>query len=80
MQANEYAKERDALTTQTELLRSQLQEAQSEIALARRSVAEEKQNYESRLDEERKAKERARAQLDSRMDEVARKKSKFACM
>lgn len=46
----------------------------------RNSVIQEKQSLEQRLDEERKAKERARAQLDSRMEELQKRKSKFACL
>jgi len=47
---------------------------------ARKSIVEEKQSLEHRLDEERKAKERARAQLDARMEELQKRKSKFACI
>jgi hypothetical protein len=43
-------------------------------------VVEEKQSLENRLDEERRAKERARTQLDNRMNELAKRKSKFACL
>jgi kinesin family protein 4/21/27 len=80
IQANEYAKERDALNGQIDVLRIQLQEAQHEVVQIRRSIVEEKQNLEHRLDEERRAKERARAQLDSRMEEMQKRKSKFACI
>ncbi|THH18433.1 hypothetical protein EUX98_g8959 [Antrodiella citrinella] len=80
MQATELARERDNLNTQISGLRSELNEAKSEVVSVRRSIVEEKQSLENRLDEERKAKERARAQLDSRMDELQRRKSKFACL
>lgn len=80
MQANEYAKERDGLNGQIDSLRIQLQQTQQEIVSVRRSVVEEKQNYESKLDEERRAKERTRAQLDSRMEELQKRKSKFVCL
>ena len=61
-------------------LRNELQEARREVATVRKSIVEEKQSLESKLDEERRAKERARAQLDSRMEELQRRKSKFACL
>ncbi|OBZ65664.1 Kinesin-like protein KIF21B [Grifola frondosa] len=80
MQATELARERDNLTTQITSLRAELHETKNEVVNVRRSIVEEKQSLETRLDEERRAKERARAQLDSRMEEVQRRKSKFACL
>lgn len=80
MQATELVRERDSLNSQIDSLRNELQDARREVATVRKSIAEEKQSLESRLDEERRAKERARAQLDSRMDEIQRRKSKFACL
>ncbi|KAI0345257.1 kinesin-domain-containing protein [Trametopsis cervina] len=80
MQATEIARERDNLTTQITTLRQELHEAKVEVVNVRKSVVEEKQTLESRLDEERRAKERARQQLDTRMDELQRRKSKFACL
>ncbi|KAH7915305.1 kinesin-domain-containing protein, partial [Hygrophoropsis aurantiaca] len=80
MQATELARERDSLSAQIEGLRNELQEARREVVTVRKSIVEEKQSLESRLDEERRAKERARAQLDSRMDELQKRKSKFACL
>lgn len=80
MQATELARERDGLNQQITNLRTDLAEAKAEVVNVRRSIVEEKQTLESRLDEERRAKERARAQLDSRMEELQRRKSKFACL
>ncbi|KAF9013938.1 kinesin domain-containing protein [Cyathus striatus] len=80
MRATELARERDALNTRIESLRNELSEAKREVVTVRRSIVEEKQSLEQRLDEERKAKERARQQLDSRMEELQRRKSKFACL
>jgi len=80
MQATELARERDTLNGQLDSLRNELQEAKREVVTVRRSIVEEKQSLELRLDEERKAKERARQQLDTRMDELQRRKSKFACL
>ena len=74
------AKERDSYQQQMAGLRIQVAEAQREASTVRRSVAEEKLSLEHRLDEERKAKERARSQLDTRMEEMSRRKSKFVCM
>ncbi|KAG5647313.1 hypothetical protein DXG03_000851 [Asterophora parasitica] len=80
MQATELARERDTLNSKIEALRNELAEAKREVVTVRRSIVEEKQSLEQRLDEERKAKERARHQLDSRMDELQKRKSKFACL
>ncbi|KAG9226271.1 hypothetical protein CCMSSC00406_0003150 [Pleurotus cornucopiae] len=80
MHATELARERDTLNVKIEGLRSELTEARREVATVRKSIQEEKQSLEQRLDEERKAKERVRAQLDTRMEELQRKKSKFACL
>ncbi|KAL6298424.1 hypothetical protein BKA93DRAFT_830711 [Sparassis latifolia] len=80
MQATELARERDNVSSQVTSLRAELHEAKSEVVNVRRSIVEEKQSLEHRLDEERRQKERARAQLDSRMDELQRRKSKFACL
>ncbi|KZT09755.1 kinesin [Laetiporus sulphureus 93-53] len=80
MQATELARERDNLNNQIAALRAELHEAKNEVVNVRRSIVEEKQSLEHRLDEERRAKERARAQLDSRMEELQKRKSKFACL
>jgi len=80
MQATELARERDNLSSQVEGLRNELTEARREVTLVRRSVVEEKQSLEQRLDEERRAKERVRHQLDARMDELSKRKSKFVCI
>jgi len=80
MQATELARERDNLNGQVENLRNELVETKREVALVRQSVVEEKQSLEQRLDEERRAKERVRHQLDARMDELSKRKSKFVCI
>ena len=79
MHATELARERDALTGQVDGLRRELTDTKREVANVRQSVVEEKLSLESKLDEERRAKERARAQLDSRMNELTKRKSKFMC-
>ncbi|KAF9077216.1 kinesin [Rhodocollybia butyracea] len=80
MHATELARERDRLNGEIEVLRKELTDTKREVVNVRQSIVEEKQSYEQRLDEERKAKERARQQLDSRMDELSKRKSKFACL
>ena len=80
MQATELARERDTLNVKVEGLRNELADAKREVVTVRRSIVEEKQSLEQRLDEERKAKERVRQQLDTRMEELQRRKSKFACL
>ncbi|KXN86942.1 Kinesin-like protein KIF21B [Leucoagaricus sp. SymC.cos] len=80
MQATELARERDTLNARIDALRSELSEARNEVASVRRSIVEEKQSLEQRLEEEKKAKERVRQQLDMRMEELQKRKSKFACL
>lgn len=80
MQATELARERDNLNSQIATLRTDLHDAKNEVVNVRRSIVEEKQSLETRLDEERRAKERVRAQLDSRMEELQKRKSKFVCL
>ncbi|KAG2099900.1 uncharacterized protein F5147DRAFT_655733 [Suillus discolor] len=80
MQATKLARERDSLNSQIEGLRNELQEARREVVTVRKSIVEEEQSLESHLDEERRAKERARVQLNSRMEELQKRKSKFACL
>lgn len=80
MQATELARERDTLNTQLQTLRVELDESKREITSIQRSVVEEKQSMEHRFDEERRARERTRAQLEARVEEVQRRKSKFVCL
>lgn len=80
MQLGEVTRERDRYATQSDELRTQLQSAQKEVESVRNSVLLEKQDYESKIQEERLAKEKARQALEARLEEVSRKKgSKFAC-
>lgn len=44
------------------------------------SIIEEKERLKQQLEEERRAKERARALLDGRMEELAKRKLKFIDM
>ncbi|OCB86667.1 kinesin [Sanghuangporus baumii] len=80
MQATELARERDNLNSRLEVMRRELEDARREVTVVRRSVIEEKQSLESRLDEERRAKERVRQQLDMRVEELQKRKSKFVCL
>ncbi|KAG1902581.1 uncharacterized protein F5891DRAFT_948509 [Suillus fuscotomentosus] len=80
MQATELARERDSLNSQIEGLRNELQEARRGVVIVRKSIVEDKQSLESHLDEGRRAKEHARVQLNSRMEELQKRKSKFACL
>jgi len=80
MHATELARERDTLNSTIETLRNELNDAKREVATVRKSIVEEKQSLEQRLDEERKARERVRQQLDARTEELQKRKSKFACL
>ncbi|RGB23584.1 hypothetical protein C1646_609968, partial [Rhizophagus diaphanus] len=75
-------REKTELIEQTKTLRSQLDETTAQFEYARTSVYQEKKDIETILEEERKAKEsaeKARRQLESRMEELMAKKSKFMC-
>ncbi|KAJ7256457.1 hypothetical protein B0H12DRAFT_509620 [Mycena haematopus] len=80
MHATELARERDTLNVKIDGLRTELEETKREVVNVRNSVVQEKQSLEQRLDEERKAKERARQQLDVRVEDIQKRKSKFACL
>ncbi|KAJ6502076.1 kinesin domain-containing protein [Mycena sanguinolenta] len=82
MHATELARERDTLNVKIDGLRAELEETKREIVNVRNSVAQEKQSLEQRLEEERerKVKERARQQLEVRVDDMQKRKSKFACL
>jgi hypothetical protein len=75
--STELARERDSLNSENASLKNDPEEAKRGVTLVRRSMVEKKQSLENRLDEERRAKERARAQLNSRMEELQKRKSKF---
>nr|CAG8441546.1 1844_t:CDS:2 [Entrophospora candida] len=75
-------KEKTELLDQIKALRSQLDETTAQFEHAKSSVYEEKKDIEKVLEVERKAKEnaeKARRQLESRMEELMAKKSKFMC-
>jgi len=79
-QANEHNRDRESLSRQLDNSRAENRELKHQLATAQQAVIEQTQSLESRLDEERRAKDRARAQLDARMEELQKRKSKFACM
>jgi chromosome segregation ATPase len=78
MRAAELARERDSLSGQTASLRNELEEAKRRLPSSDDSWWGRK-SLENQLDEERRVKERVCAQLDSRMDELQKWKSKFVC-
>ncbi len=73
-QMQEINKERDSAQAEASRLRQQLEEAHKEVSTVRNSIIVEKRSLEDRLSEERKAKERARAQLEQRLNEVTQQK------
>lgn len=80
MHGTEIARDRDAQHAQVVTLRAELDNKNRECETLKQSIIDEKQNLEHRLDEERRAKERARQQLDTRVDALQKRKSKFACL
>lgn len=82
LQMTELQKERDFLSDQVQAMRSQLSEAHGEVDKTRHNIQEEKKHFETWLDEERRAKERAersRLALENRMEELMKRRSKFMC-
>ncbi|MCO5565296.1 hypothetical protein L7F22_018969 [Adiantum nelumboides] len=81
VQLSEATRERERYASQCEDLRQQLEQAQQEVERERSSGRIERQGWESRIKHEREAKERARRDLDTRLDEMQKKKnSKLFCM
>lgn len=77
MQMQENSREKQAAQAEADDLRAELDQIRSEMTQVRRSVIVEKQSLEDKLSEERVAKERARAQLEERLNAAMQKKSKF---
>ena len=79
---SEVTRERDRFASQAGELQSQVKNATAEVERVRNSVILEKQDYESKILEERQAKEKAKEALEARLEEVSRKKqsSRLFCM
>ncbi|KAK0545048.1 hypothetical protein OC846_005818 [Tilletia horrida] len=81
VQLGEMTRERDRLQIQIDDLRDQAATAQRNLESVRNSVLIEKQGLESKIQEERLAKEKAREALEARLEEVSRRKnSRLFCM
>ncbi|GAK64817.1 kinesin-domain-containing protein [Moesziomyces antarcticus] len=81
VQLAEVTRERERYAAEANAMRTQLNSAQSEVENVRHSVLLEKQGYESKIEEERQAKERARKALEARLEEVSKRKSnKLFCL
>ncbi len=82
VQLTEVTRERDRFASQTEQLQAQVRNATAEVERVRNSVILEKQDYESKIQEERLAKERAKQALEARLEEASKKKSsgRLFCM
>jgi chromosome segregation ATPase len=78
-QLQETNKERESAQAEAARSRKQLEEAQKEVSSVRNSIIVEKRSLEDRLSEERRAKERAKAQLEQRLNEMTQQShsSKF---
>ncbi|CAG8455777.1 7014_t:CDS:2 [Funneliformis mosseae] len=75
-------KEKQEFVETIKNLKVQLDEAQLQVEQTRSTVQEEKKAMDNMLEEERKAKERAekaRLDLESQMEQLMAKKSKFMC-
>jgi len=77
LQAQEHTRERDLAKAEVVRLENELAAAKNEVASVRNSVISEKKSLEERLSEERRAKERTRAQLEERLEAAQQKQSKF---
>lgn len=81
VQLAEVTRERERYSAEANAMRSQLSSVQSEVENVRNSVMLEKKGYESKLEEEWQAKERARKALEARLEEVSkRKNNKLFCL
>ncbi|GAA6047599.1 hypothetical protein JCM3770_001583 [Rhodotorula araucariae] len=77
-QSNEYARERDQYKSAAERLRVEAQDSHSTSEGYRQSVLDLEERLQEQRNREARA-ERARRDLEARMEEVNRRKSKFAC-
>jgi chromosome segregation ATPase len=77
LQAQEHTRERDLANAEVRRLEEELAAARDEVTSVRNSTISEKRSLEDRLSEERKAKERTRAQLEERLEAAQQKQSKF---
>ena len=81
VQLSEVTRERERYAAEANAMRAQLNTAQSEVENVRNSVLLEKQGYESKIEEERQAKEKARKALEARLEEVSKRKgNKLFCL
>ena len=82
MQLAEISRERDRFSSQADELQAQIKTATAEVERVRSSVILEKQDYESKIQQERAAKEKAKEALEARLEEASRKKhsSRLFCM
>ncbi|BGP45900.1 hypothetical protein JCM10450v2_001735 [Rhodotorula kratochvilovae] len=78
LQSNEYARERDQYKDAAERLRLEAQDSHSTSEGYRQSVLDMEERLQEQRNREARA-ERARQDLEARMAEVNRRKSKFAC-
>ncbi|GAA5922248.1 hypothetical protein JCM3775_005672 [Rhodotorula graminis] len=78
LQSNEYARERDQLKEQADRLRLEAQDNHSTSESYRQSVIDMEERLQEQRNREQRA-ERARLDLEARMAEVNKRKSKFAC-
>lgn len=81
VQLGEVSRERDQLDTEVREARGRLEAMSADLARAISSGQQEKHDWESRVQQERLAKEKAKEQLAARLDEVTkRKNSRLFCM
>ncbi|GAA5896351.1 hypothetical protein JCM8208_001854 [Rhodotorula glutinis] len=78
LQSNEYARERDQFKEQADRLRLEAQDNHSTSESYRQSVIDMEERLQKQRNREQRA-ERARLDLEARMAEVNKRKSKFAC-
>lgn len=74
---NDLVKERDAHERESSSLRKQMQDAQQEMNNMRQNLSQSKQESENRINAERQQRDAARVQLEARLEEMRKKKSKY---
>lgn len=77
LSANDIAKERDRASSECETLRSLLQHARAEVLSVKSSADNDSRQAEEKMASERRQRENAKRELEERLEEMQKRKSKF---